>query len=455
MPAPPPPTLGKAETKYLARHAEPEAQLASQLAEVGGPYGAVVVIPAYGEEASTLKTLESIPTCAGAKALVVLVVNQRSLCPDWARVANARLLAAVRETWPLPDGTIQIGQHAQLLCRETTDLLLIDRTQLGFELPKKQGVGLARKIGTDLAFALWSLGQIKTPWIHCTDADVLLPGDYWERIKSLPQTRPSKPGPSAVLYDFRHLRDDTPGRAHDQTIFEYELFLRYYVLGLHYAGSSYAMHTIGSTIAVNTRAYAQVRGFPKREAAEDFHLLSKLAKVGAVAPLRGAPIEISGRESLRVPFGTGNAVRLGRERSRTGEVYKVYDPRVFDWLGAWLDALACVAVNEGAKIEEAVENAARRRGLDAPTLKRILNSLSALEAIEKVLQNKGDRGRAFNQSFGALETLKLVHALRDEVHEDIPLAQALAQAEFVEVSETASLEEQCLVLADLERAADH
>ena len=48
---------------------------------------------------------------------------------------------------------------------------------------------------------------------------------------------------------------------------------------MKYARSPYAFHTIGSTMAVSANHYAKVRGFPKREAGEDFYLLNKLAKV--------------------------------------------------------------------------------------------------------------------------------------------------------------------------------
>ena len=72
----------------------------------------------------------------------------------------------------------------------------------------------------------------------------------------------------------------------------YELRLHHYVLGLEYAGSPYAYHTLGSCLAVKADAYAQVRGFPKRAGAEDFYLLNKLAKLGAMPRLQGRCIRI-------------------------------------------------------------------------------------------------------------------------------------------------------------------
>ena len=59
----------------------------------------------------------------------------------------------------------------------------------------------------------------------------------------------------------------------------YEIFLRYYVLGLKFAKSDYAFHTIGSTMLCTPDAYVKVEGMNKRKAAEDFYFLEKLAKI--------------------------------------------------------------------------------------------------------------------------------------------------------------------------------
>ena len=296
------PPLGKAEHKYLERHAEPEAAGARVLAESEAPYAAVVVIPAYGEAESLLRTLASVPPCRTGTPLIVLVINQRDECPRWAHDANRRVLAALRSTSARETPIRVLCENVQHLRYAGHQIVVIDRSAPGQRLPARQGVGLARKIGADFALALWARGGAESPWIHCTDADVRLPGDNFDRATETlsANRRPdSRRGPAALVYDFRHAIDDT--RDAGKAILEYEIFLRYYVLGLRSAGSVHAYHTIGSTLAVDARAYAQVRGFPKREAAEDFHLLAKLAKVGPVEPLRGEPIVLSGRESERVP----------------------------------------------------------------------------------------------------------------------------------------------------------
>ena len=85
--------------------------------------------------------------------------------------------------------------------------------------------------------------------------------------------------------------------------------MSYYVAGLAMAGSRYAHHSLGSTIAVHAKTYAAVRGYPKRSAGEDFYLLNKICKLAPVERLAGPALSIEARISARVPFGTGPALR--------------------------------------------------------------------------------------------------------------------------------------------------
>ena len=126
----------------------------------------------------------------------------------------------------------------------------------------------------------------------------------------------------------------------------YEYSLRYYVAGLSFAHSPYAFHTIGSTIAVNAAHYAKVRGFPRRQAGEDFYLLNKLAKVGAIMQLGAEtdcePIDIAARLSDRVPFGTGAAVGKIMELEDPAREFLLYHPSVFGLLRSWLGSLPAI-----------------------------------------------------------------------------------------------------------------
>ena len=149
----------------------------------------------------------------------------------------------------------------------------------GLDLPSKTGVGLARKIAADVALKLISDGKIKTTWVHCTDADVILPTDYFIFTNKIQNC-------SAAIYPYFH-KQEHDDELRKKSMLLYELSLRHYVNGLLYAKSNYAHHTIGSTIAVDLEAYAKVRGFPARESGEDFYILNKLSKIGRIKKISG------------------------------------------------------------------------------------------------------------------------------------------------------------------------
>ncbi len=114
----------------------------------------------------------------------------------------------------------------------------------------------------------------------------------------------------------------------------YEIFLRYYVLGLNFANSEYAFHTIGSTMLCTPEAYVKVEGMNKRKAAEDFYFLEKLAKIYPIGELKSTFVYPSKRGSWRVPFGTGRSV--DRYLSNSRDEYLLYDPKSFVVLKTWL-----------------------------------------------------------------------------------------------------------------------
>ncbi len=123
-------------------------------------------------------------------------------------------------------------------------------------------------------------------------------------------------------------------RVRQAAICRYEIFLRYWVLGLQFAQSPYAFHSIGSTIVTTDEGYLAVRGMNRREAGEDFYFLNKLAKAGPLRRIRETRVYPSGRLSARVPFGTGAAV--AKMVSGSSGDFLLYDPRVFVVLRAWL-----------------------------------------------------------------------------------------------------------------------
>ena len=215
----------------------------------------------------------------------------------------------------------------------------------------------------------------------------------------------------AYLYDFEHTRE--PG--HERSIASYETHLMQYTLGLNRAASPYAFHTIGSTIAFRAAPYAAVRGFPRRAAAEDFYLLSKLAKVGAIDQTPHACLTLSGRSSDRVPFGTGATVaRHQTKRLRT------YDRRSYSILKVWLDAL-----------EESDQSDPTRGFLEtlpaslhsyANASLRIIAEFGVAAEIERARSETNSRAaysRRVHTYFDAFRTMKFVRRLRTLLGEPV------------------------------------
>jgi hypothetical protein len=401
--------------QYLERHAEPEAALAAELRE---RYEAALVMPALGENEQCLDGLRNAARELTGRLLVVLVVNARKqgvlagLLED-----NERLLRALYQRRDLDFGA------AGFLVRDPDfDLVVLDRSSPGRELPPRQGVGLARKIGCDLVLSLFRRGGLELPLVFWTDADASLPRDYFAQARRAID-EPSRLVPAALLYPFRHA--PAADEAVTRSTFVYESCLRYHVLGLFASGSPYAHHSLGSALAVELGAYASVRGVPKRQAGEDFYLLDKLAKLGAVITLRGEAVSVAARLSARVPFGTGPRVdTILREGSA-----KVASPAAFRALAALIRGLDLVALERRI---DPLASAARE--LDEPARSAALAALAGIglaEGARIALSTSGaDLRRRLHTWFDALRTLQALHLLRDAGLPDVEWDTALTTSWF-------------------------
>lgn len=413
--------MEKAVAKYLARHAEPEAALAGN---VRSEFGDVLVVPAYGEVESFLAMLGSVAAGSRGDVLVILVLNARADSGQQVHEANQSLRGKLAERLP---ASVPIEGDAVLSYPlERGNLLVIDRAVPGRYLPAGQGVGLARKIGFDLAIALRAAGRVGSPWISSTDADTVLPRDYFDRTEG---ADPEVTG--AAIYPFAHRFAAEPRLAEAGRL--YEISLRYYVLGLEWARSPYAYHSMGSCLAIPAISYARVRGFPMRNALEDFYALNKLAKVGLIARLPGEPIALEGRISERVPISTGKALLDLVSSRKSLEAFSLYHPLVFAHLAAWLRALAAIA-RSGGSLDTALaglpeENPFFRADLLVGTLEK----LGAFQAVREAVGTSKDEEtllRRLHTWFDAFKTLKLIHALRAGGLPSISYHQALTEAPF-------------------------
>lgn len=388
----------RAVDKYLQGYAESAIACRPSLRRT---YRYVACIPACDEGESLVPTLHSLSAAdAASEALVVVVINGRKEAPFRVHRANHACAATLRQLAHLPPDPVAEGQFRGM------GVVLVDRFSESRWIPQRQGVGLARKIAADLALAWMRDGSIGGPWIRSTDADVCVPADYWTQPATVHGDH------SAVTYPFVHERLGDPLQRRAMNY--YEAYLHYYVDGLRRAGSPYAFYTVGSLLAIRGEAYAKVRGFPRRLAGEDFYILNKLAKVGRVGALSGAPLRLSGRTSDRVPFGTGVAVAQIREGLANGRPYEVYHPDVFIALKCWLNALE-TAIGTGT--ERALETGLAH--ISSPLgdiIRRAVHRVGFVEPLKKALRDV--RGQVLRKRVhdwhDGFRTLKLVHALRDE-----------------------------------------
>ncbi|MCB1687010.1 MAG: hypothetical protein KDI33_00910 [Halioglobus sp.] len=410
--------------RYLQRHTEPGLPVYSFTRP---HWQRVLVIPAYREAPALLEQLARVPPGAGS-TLVILVLNRPDSDSD--PLANADLRDAVAQSG-LPQAT---RDSVSVYClNPTTDLYLYDLEMLSGPTAQSQGVGLARKTGCDLALHWKQAGGIGGEWLYSTDADAILPQDFFAQLDD------ALPGAVAAVFPFRHM----PGadKACNTATALYELRLHHYVLGLEYARSPYAFHTLGSALAIRFGAYAHAHGFPKRAGAEDFYLLNKLAKLGPVAHLQGRCIELQSRRSTRVPFGTGPAVAAIMAAENPHDTALFYHPQCFEALAAVLAILPALAENPGQDIDSLMRELGEveKRGqtpISAVTRQKATAALTglgiaaALDHCRRQANSSAQFSRQFHQWFDGFRTLKFIHALRDG---GLPLC-SLAELDDVEPS---------------------
>jgi hypothetical protein len=409
--------------KYLRLYAEPEIAALDSLVDclpVNWCWENVVVIPACNESA---RFLQSPPDCKG-RSLMILVINETIDADEEVSSSNRALAGVVRDSFELIwRCTGRFDGFELSLYRDSQhprEILLVDRFSEGCQLVAKGGVGHARKIGADLACDLINRKLISSPWICCTDADVHLPANYFNGVSAV-----SDKGVAALVYPFRHSESirNAGGEAVVLATQLYDLSLRYYVAGMCFAGSPYDFHTIGSTMAVSAGHYAKVRGFPKRQAGEDFYLLNKLAKTGRIQQLQASPqckpINIESRCSDRVPFGTGAAVNKIIMFADPLKEFRFYDPAVFVLLRLWVRSLPVLWKKQSASINEShfpdpEEDFNERDGRQVLVagLKE-LGTDKALDHAFRQSKNTGQFIRQVNTWFDAFRSLKLIHYLRD------------------------------------------
>ena len=210
---------------------------------------------------------------------------------------------------------------------------------------------------------------------------------------------------SAAYVNYAH--DKYTDEANHFAIINYEIFLRYYILGLQFAKSPYAIHTIGSTMVCDVDSYIKVQGMNKRKAAEDFYFMEKLAKITRIYKINSTTVYPSSRGSWRVPFGTGQ--RVNRYLSQVQNEYLLYSPKSFYVLKNWLEIFNAI------KILSTDEYLRKAKEINIALYEYLkINSFS--KNWERIRKNSKSEEQIRKQKilwFDGFKTLKLIHYLRD------------------------------------------
>jgi len=398
--------------KYLSQYAEPDIHGLPQSLFWNEGNGmaaidALLVLPIYDEPWEQLRSFLTPPD-SDKSIVMIWVFNcpnvEKTEVSEAAYSRTNEALEALKSAYSFEPLSQRVSVTS---VSQNVRLYLLERCQHGALIPEKQGVGLARKLGLDLALSLCDkqldAGMNAPAWLHCSDADVRLPIGYFEI--------PSPEKDQVVsLYPFKHIA--SPG--YEQAMALYDFRLQYYEAQLAQAHSPYAFQTVGSIIAVTPLAYAQVRGMPKRSGGEDFYFLNKLAKIGRVVSLAAPELEVAGRPSCRVPIGTGPAIQGIREYVDPLNDYLYYHPEIFVRLRVLHECVQTLDVDVNREGFSVCLNSL----IDQNRAQLIFTALESLglERFFKHLQGQGHRQsfkKLFDIWFDGFLTLKFVHAMRD------------------------------------------
>jgi len=297
-------------TLYLTRYGSPAQGIAALVTEKPE---LIIVIPSY-DESELIETLKSISASNKKRqTLIIPVINYESKSNEEVKKRSEHTYNQVIE-WAITKTNTKL-QITPVLCELSG---------------KKAGVGSARKIGMDEAVRIYE--QFDSDGIIVNvDADCSVSNDYIKSIIDHFEKHESSP---AASIHFEHLLENP---TLDDAIIHYELHLRYFINMQRYCLLPYAYQTVGSAMAVRSRAYQKQGGMNKRKAGEDFYFLQKMMLLGGFTEVNNTTVYPSSRISERVPFGTGRAMLEWQQNQGKGS--KSYHPESFIILKTFLDML--------------------------------------------------------------------------------------------------------------------
>lgn len=396
--------------KYLTKFASNQWQLESNSID---KIKNVIVVPAISEYKNILSLLSSLSNNCNdyfETTVIIFVINNSENADTEVKANNAKTLQLIRNL--IKHKSVDLSRYNKIISSGLR-LGLIDASSEGKELPEKQsGVGFARKIGMDTALNIFDYSSTNKKVIISLDADCKVEKNYMNEIINSFNEKNLHAG----ILNYQHkINNKTTAPA----IICYETFLRYFTLALKYAGSPFAFHSIGSTIAVDYETYIKVGGMNKRKAGEDFYFLEKIAKVAQINRINNTTVFPSSRKSWRVPFGTGQRVK--RFLSNEQNEYLLYNPKSFYLLKNWLDHF-------NNKIFYSSKDYLREAKKINQHLFEFLKINNFESDWDKIVNNSKDKTQLYKQKinwFDGFRTLKLIHYLRDNAFPVVDMFDAL------------------------------
>jgi len=365
-----------------------------------GFFNNIIIVPALNELINVQNLIQSLLSNSQkylSDTLIIFVVNNLDTEKDEIIEENKKLLKYL----------------SVLTFEKTTNLNLgfVDACSNKKALTTKNGgVGLARKIGMDLALSYFNYTNDFKKILISLDADCTVSTNYLESIVE----QFNKKSLHSAIISFEHVLPKNEN--HRAAIINYEIFLRYYVLGLKHANSHFAFPSVGSTIVCDIEGYMKVGGMNKRKAGEDFYFLQKLAKIYKIDKVVGAIVFPSARISTRVPFGTGP--RIKRFLDNTKNEYLLYSPKIFVILKKWLEVLDDELIRLTISKSWVLEIMQKAKEI-SPDLYNFLVEQNFENNWKNILQNSKSAEQIQKQKLNWMDgfrTLKLIHYLRDNAY---------------------------------------
>jgi hypothetical protein len=278
------------------------------------------------------------------------------------------------------------------------------------------GVGLARKTGMDQA--LYRFKTLNNPggFILSYDADTLCESSYFTAIESVLDDFPNTRG---INIYFEH---PVTGTEYPETIYQgiilYEMHLRYMNLMTRFTGFPHAWHTVGSCFGVRAESYAREGGMNRKKAGEDFYFLHKIIPLGEFREVNTTCVIPSPRESDRVPFGTGAAMRkyVALEDSEL----LTYSPESFYDLKTFFTRIPDFFL----LCDE--ETAASLSLFDEP-LKGFLSGIAAIDSFREIRANSGSLQAFVNRFYRWFDAFRIIKFINyaSSYYPQIPVKDAV------------------------------